>query len=178
MLVAVTGFGRVWRHRPGKETNDGRCFVRAVYYNTTGVVVDGHVRQRPRICGYARFDTVGGFNPNCPSRMVNRVFECSEPSIWMGYNKLLFKRLFVGDGRPDCFLAVAGSELTGHLAVGTEGWRSTDTWLLSLSESAQQQEAMLLMPAHGWIRGEFGRFILQPSEQRPWTGRLVLTCGD
>jgi hypothetical protein len=178
VLVAVTGFGRVWRHRLGTKRNDGRCFVRAVYYNTTGVVVDGHVRQRPRICGYARFDTVGGFNPNCPSRMVNRVFECPEPSPWMGYNKLLFKRLFMCDGRPDCFLAVAGSELTGRLAVGTAGWRSTDTWLLSLSESPQQQEAMLLMPAHGWIRGELGRFVLQPSEQRSSIGRLVLNCCD
>jgi len=172
------GFGRVWRHRLGKETSEGRCFVREVYYNTTGVVVDGHVRQRPRICGCARFDAVGGFNPNCPSRMLNRIFECPEPSIWMGHNKLLLKRLFVGDRHPDCFLAVAGSERTGRLAVGTEGWRSTDTWLLSLSEFTQQQEAMLLMPAHGWTSGELGRFILQPSEQRPWTGRLVLTCGD
>jgi len=96
----------------------------------------------------------------------------------MGYNKLLFKRLFMGDGAPDCFLTVAGSELTGRLPVGTEGWRSNDTWLLSLSESPQQQEAMLLMPAHGWIRGELGRFVLQPSEHRPWTGRLVLSGGD
>jgi len=48
----------------------------------------------------------------------------------MGYNKLLFKRLFMGDGAPDCFLTVAGSELTGRLPVGTEGWRSNDTWLL------------------------------------------------
>jgi len=96
----------------------------------------------------------------------------------MGHNKLLFKRLFMGDGRPDSFLVVVGSELTGRLAVGTEGWRSTDTWLLSLSESPQQQEAMLLMPAHGWIRGGLGQFDLQPSEQRPWIGRLVLSCGD
>src|SRR5580700_5881363 len=172
MLVAVTGFGRMWRHRFGRNLDDPRRFARGAYFNTTGVVVEGHVRQRPRICGYARFDAVDGFNPNCPSRMVNRVFECAEPSVWMGYNKLLFKRLFMGDGRPDCFLAVAGSELTGRLAVGTEGWRSTDTWLLSLSESPQQQEAMLLMPAHGWIRGELGRFVLQPSEQRSSIGRL------
>ena len=178
MLVAVTGFGSVWRHRFGKNADDARRFARAVYYNTTGVVIEDKVRQRTRICGYARFDAVSGFNPNFPSRTINRVFECGEPSVWMGYNKLLFKRLFMGDGRPDCFLAVAGSELTGRLAVGTEGWRSTDTWLLSLSESPQQQEAMLLMPAHGWIRGELGRFVLQPSEQRSSIGRLVLNCCD
>ena len=176
--MAVTGFGKVWRHRLGKETNDGRCFVRAVYYNTTGVVVDGHVRQRPRICGYARFDAVDGFNPNCPSRMVNRVFECAEPSVWMGYNKLLFKRMLTAGERPDCFFVVVRPELTGVLAVGTAGWRSPDTWLLSFSECGQQQEAMLLMPAYGWVVGQFGRFVLEPSEQRPWTARLVFNGGD
>ena len=178
MLVAVTGFGRVWRHRLGKETNDGHCLVRAVYYNTTGVVVDGHVRQRPRICGYARFDAVGGFNPNCPSRMVNRVFECPEPSLWMGYNKLLFKRMMTVGERPDRFFVVVRPELTGILAVGTADWRSADTWLLSFSECAQQQEAILLMPAQSWIKGKLGRFVLEPSGHRPWMGRLVLSCGE
>src|SRR6266536_5772771 len=86
MLVAVTGVGRVWRQRFGKDPGDARRFARAVYYNTTGVIVRGNVRQRPQICGYARFDAVGGFNPNFPARMINRVFECAEPSVWMGFN--------------------------------------------------------------------------------------------
>lgn len=178
MLVAVTGFGRVWRHRFGKNADDPRCFARGAYYNTTGVVVEGKVRQRPRICGYARFDAAGGFNPNYPSKMINRVFECAEPSVWMGYNKLLFKRMMTAGERPDRFFVVVRPELTGTLAVGTAEWRSPDTWLLSFSECAQQQEAILLMPAHSWIKGELGRFVLEPSGQRPWMGRLVLSCGE
>jgi hypothetical protein len=178
MLVAVTGFGSVWRHRFGKNADDARRFARAVYYNTTGVVIEDKVRQRTRICGYARFDAVSGFNPNFPSRTINRVFECGEPSVWMGYNKLLFKRMLTAGERPDCFFVVIPPELTGVLAVGTAGWRSPDTWLLSFSECAQQQEAMLLMPAYGWVVGQFGRFVLEPSEQRPWTARLVFNGGD
>jgi hypothetical protein len=178
MLVAVTGFGRVWRHRFGKNMDDPRRFARGAYFNTTGVIVEGQVRQRPRICGYARFDAAGGFNPNYPSRMINRVFECAEPSVWMGYNKLLFKRMMAAGERPDRFFVVVRPELTGTLAVGAAEWRSADTWLLSFSECAQQQEAMLLMPAHSWIKGELGRFVLEPSEQRPWMGRLVLSCGE
>jgi hypothetical protein len=177
MLVAVTGFGSVWRHRFGKDQNDPHRFVRAVYYNTTGVLAENYVRQRPQICGYARFDAVGGFNPNFLSRMINRVFECAEPSVWMGYNKLLFKRLLV-DERPDCFFVVVRPELTGKLAVGTAGWRSPDTWLLSFSECAQHQEGLFLMPAYGWIKGDIGRFVLEPSERRPWSARLVLSGSD
>ncbi len=178
MLVAVTGFGSVWRHRLGKQTHENSRFDQPVYYNTTGVVVNGHVRQRPQICGYARFHTVGGFDPNDFSRMINRVFECAEPSVWMGYNKLLFKRMLTKGQRPDCFFVVVRPELTGTLAVGTAGWKSPDTWLLSFSECPQQQEVMLLMPAYGWIRGDVGRFVLQPSERRPGMARLVLSCSD
>jgi hypothetical protein len=93
----------------------------------------------------------------------------------MGYNKLLFKRMLTAGERPDCFFVVVRSEVTGTLSVGTAGWRSPDTWLLSFSECAQQQESILLMPAYGWIRG---RFVLEPSKQRPWMARLVLGCSD
>jgi hypothetical protein len=158
--------------------DDVRRFARAVYYNTTGVLVGGSVRQRSQICGYARFDAVGGFNPNFPSRMIHRVFECAEPSVWMGYNKLLFKRMLTAGETPDYFFVVVRPEMTGVLAVGKTGWRSPDTWLLSFSECAQQQEAMLLMPAYGWIEGGLGRFVLETSGRRPWMGRLVLTHGE
>jgi hypothetical protein len=178
VLVAVTGFGSVWRHRPGKQTHENGRFDQPVYYNTTGVVVNGHVRQRPQICGYARFDAIGGFDPNRPSRMINRVFECEEPSVWMGCNKLLFKRVRKASERPDSFLVVTRSTQIGHLGVGTEGWRSPDTWLLAFSECAEQQEAMLLVTACGWIQSAFGRFVLESSETRPGTARLVLGPGQ
>ncbi len=174
MLVAVTSFGSVWRHRLGKQTHERGRFVQPVYYNTTGVVVNGNVRERPQICGYARFDAVGGFDPNHLTRMINRVFECGEPSVWMGCNKLLFKRVLKAGEPPDSFLVVARSQLTGQLAVGIEGWRSPDTWLLSLSDCGDQQEALLVMTVCGWIRTDHGRFMLEPLERQPWIARLVL----
>ena len=177
MLVAVTGFGSVWRHRPGKQTHENGRFDQPVYYNTTGVVVNGHARQRPQICGYARFHAVGGFDPNHFSRMINRVFECEEPSVWMGCNKLLFKRVLKAGERPDSFLVVARSDLMGQLAVGTEGWRSADTWLLSFSECPGQQEAMLLMALHGWIRTDVGRFVLASSDSRALVAQFALSNG-
>lgn len=177
MLVAVTGFGSVWRHRLAKQTHENDRFAQPVYYNTAGVLVNGSVRQRPQICGYARFDAIGGFDPNHLSRMIHRVFECAEPSVWRGCNKLLFKRV-VRSGEPDSFLVVAKSEITGQLLVGAEGWRSADSWLLSLSECGGRQEAMLLMPVRGWIRGSIGTFVLESFRRRPWFARLVLNSGE
>jgi hypothetical protein len=178
VLVAVTSFGSVWRHRPAKRTHPGGRFAQPVYYNTTGVVVNGNVCSRPRICGYARFDAVGGFDPNHFSRMISRVFECEQPCVWMGCNKLLFKRVLKAGERPDSFLVAARSDLTGQLAVGTEGWRSGDTWLVSFSEGAGRQEAMLLMTAGSWLGSSLGRFVLESSESRPWVSRLVLSNGE
>lgn len=157
---------------------DGDRFAQPVYYNTTGVVVKGRVCQRPQICGYARFDAIGGFNPRCPRRMIDRVFECAEPSVWMGCNKLLFRRLLGAGVRPDRFLVVATSELMGHVSVGTENWKSPDAWLLSFSESAGNQEVMLLMGLQDWIRSDLGRFVLTPSELHPWSARLALCAAE
>jgi hypothetical protein len=175
VLVRVLGFGSVWRHRLGRYDLQGR-FAQPVYYNTTGILVNGTVRQRPRICGYARFDAVGGFDPNHISKMVGRVFECAEPSVWMGYNKLLFRRILknMNNERPDRYLLVVGSELVGRMAIGGEGWRSPDTWLLSFSECGEQQEALLLMASGAWMRGGLGQFALNSSVPRLGHGRLVL----
>ena len=173
MRVAVLGFGRVWRHRLGRTESRSRS-VPPVYYNTTGIPVNGNIRQRPRICGYARFDVVGGFDPNRPSEMIGRVFECAEPTVWMGSNKLLFSRILPKHEHPDCFLAVARSEWMGQLAIGNEGWRSPDSWLLSLSESDGQQEALLLLSAGQWMRTSLGCFVLESSITGRPMARLVL----
>lgn len=175
MLVTVTGFGSVWRQRFGKDSGDPHRFVQAAYYNTTGVEIAGNIRQRPQITGYARFNGRGAFNPNYPSRMINRVFECADPCVWLGDNKLLFRRMLSAPAKPDRFLVVVRPELTGTLNVGSAHWRSADTWLIAFSECRGQQEAMLLMPAFSWIQGELGRFVLEPSTRRPWVARLVLT---
>jgi hypothetical protein len=172
VLVAVTGFGSVWRNRLGSVNNSGRV-THTVYYNTTGIVVNGNVRQRPKICGYARFDVVGGFDPNHPLRMIHRVFECAEPSVWMGCNKLLFRRLLTTKERPDRHLVVARSSAHGLLRVGNRHWRSPDSWLIAFSEDGGQQEAMLLLGSHGWIQTDLGIFVLEISEQGASEARFV-----
>lgn len=174
MLVSVAGFGSLWRRRFDKNHDDSRRFARGVYYNTTGVHIAGAIRQRPKITGYARFHTCGGFDPHYPSRAIGRVFECTEPCVWKGDNKLLFQRVLPVPQEPDRFLVVARSKLNGELSVGSNNWRSSDTWLIAFSETAHEQEAMLLMPAGGWIRTSLGQFVLEPEVCRPWISQLLL----
>lgn len=176
MLVSVTDFGSVWRRRFSKNTSDPQRFARGVYYNTTGIEIAGTIRQRPRILGYARFHACGGFDANHPARMIGRVCDCADPCVWGGNNKLLFKRILPKPEQPHAFLVIARPEVTGRLTIGKDGWRSPDSWLISFSECGSRQEAMLLLPAYGWVESELGRFVLQPEANRPWVARLALTA--
>lgn len=175
MLVTVTGFGSIWRRRFGKDQSDPRRFVRAAYFNTTGVPVGGQIRTRPRIAGHVRFNGVGGFDPNHPLGMINSVFECAEPCIRQGQNKVLFTHRLSAPQQPDYFLVVVRGCEVGHLDVGTPAWRSEDTFLISFSECRDEQEAMLLMPHNGWLRSDLGRYVVRPFESWPWSARLQLT---
>ena len=176
MHITVMGFGSVWRHGLGKCDARGRP-TSPVYYNTTGVLVHGNMRQRPQICGYARFDMIGGFDPNHPSKMIGRAFECADPTVWMGSNKLLFKRILKTGERPDRFLIATNSRAVGQLAVGEQGWRSGDECLLSFSECGGQQESMLLMSIGQWVRTTLGLFVLEPCGWNDSLARLVLQTG-
>jgi len=172
MFVTVTGFGSVWRRRFGKDQSDPRRFARAAYFNTTGVRVGRQIRTRPRIVGHVRFNGVGGFDPNHLLGMINSVFECAEPCVWQGQNKVLFKRRLPTPQQPDYFLVVVRSSEVGHLDVGSPSWRSEGTLLISFSECRDKQEAMLLMPADSWLRTDLGRFVLKPFISWPWSARL------
>jgi len=174
MFVTVTGFGSVWRQRFGKDQSDPRRFARAAYFNTTGVPVGGQIRTRPRIVGHVRFNGVGGFDPNHPLGMINSVFECAEPCVWQGQNKVLFKRMLSTPQQPNYFLVVVRSSEVGHLDVGSPSWRSEGTLLISFSECRDKQEAMLLMPTGSWLRTDLGKFELRPFVSWPWSARLQL----
>jgi hypothetical protein len=174
MFVTITGFGSVWRHRFGKNGNDPRRFARAAYFNTTGVPVNGTIRTRPKITGHVRFNGVGGFDPNRPLAMINSVFECAEPCVWNGQNKVLFKHRLSAPEQPDYFLVVVKSADIGHLDVGSPAWRSEGTLLISFSECRDQQEAMLLMPQGSWLRTDRGLYEVRPFVNWPWTARLQL----
>jgi len=174
MRVCILGFGSVWRRRWAKGSDDPRRFARAAYYNTTGIMVNDKLRTRSRIVGHVRFNGVGGFNPNNPTRLIGRVFECAAPCIWRGQNKLLFKALLPSRVEPDRYLVVTRAAEVGRLRVGEPGWCSDDTWVIALSESREDQEAMLLMEAGSAIRTSVGIYRLKPDVAAPGRAGLEL----
>jgi len=177
MLVGVTGFGSVWRRRIREDGSDRRRFAHTSYFNTTGVMVNGRLVRRRKIAGHVRLDGVSGFNPNYPSRAIGRVFECAEPCVWKGQNKVLFRRLLRTATKPDCFLVVTRSAEIGRLELTATDWKSDDSLLISFSECDCQQEALLLMPDYGFVRTELGTFFLEPFALQPWTARLRMETG-
>lgn len=174
MLVTITGFGSVWRRRFAKDQNDPKRFLRAAYFNTTGVPVGGTIRTRPKIAGHVRFNGVAGFDPNRTLSMIHSVFECAEPCVWHGQNKVLFKHMLPTPQQPDYFLVVIRAAEVGRFDVGSPDWRSEGSLIISLSEGRKEQEGMLLMPFGSWLRTALGKFELRPFVSWPWSARLQL----
>jgi hypothetical protein len=175
MLVGVTGFGSVWRRRFGKDPRDPERFRRAAYFNTTGVRVGGRVARHRKIAGHVRFNGVGGFNPYYPQRAVGAVFECDEPCVCNGQNKVFFGRRLDHAERPDCFLVVIRSAEFGHVDVGAPGWKSGGSLLISFSEWRDQQELMLLVAPDEWMQTSLGRLIVGQTPARPWAATVRLS---
>jgi hypothetical protein len=174
VLVTLKGFGGIWERRltmnPAAPNQSGRV----AFYNTTGVVVDGKVRYRWRIGGKIRFNGIGSFTPDNPARSLNRVFECKDPEIARGgWTQVLFQRMLAGPERPDLYLFVVTGTQTGGLDIRSS-WKADGVQVVALSEHADQQQAMLLMPAYSWVRGELGTFYVEPCTEQFWSAALRL----
>jgi len=166
MIIGLEGFGSVWSLRLGST------LARTAFYNTTGITTDGKLRHRTRVFGQLRFNAVGGFNPDHIERNIGRVFEAGDlPET--GARCLLLHHISNGPALPDYFLFAVTSDSTGGLDIERSGWKSDSVVLLSLSQFREQQEALLLMPAHSWIRGGLGRFVAEPCLDRPWRAFLL-----
>jgi hypothetical protein len=163
----------VARRRFGKNQDDSYRFARGVYYNTTGIEIAGTVRQRQSRATRASRRVEDSILTILHGQS-DAYLSVPTPGVWKGDNKVLFQRVLPAPEKPDRFLVVVTSKLNGALSVGTNNWRSGDTSLIAFSESADEQEAMLLMPASGWIRTSLGHFVLEPEVRRRWIARLVL----
>ena len=174
MLVTLRGFGGIWERRVATNPAAPRQSGRVAFYNTTGVVVDGKVRYRWLIGGKIRFNSIGGFTPHNPSRSLNRVFECKDPeSTRAGWTQILFQKMLAGPERPDLYLFVVTARQTGRLDIRSP-WKADAVQVVALSEHADEQEAMLLMPAYSWVRGELGTFYVEPTAKQFWSAELRL----
>ena len=174
MLVAVQGFGSIWERRFGKDLTDPKLFLRAAYYNTTAVLVNGKLRYRWRVGGKLRFNSSDGINPNYPLRAVGRLFECADSEPRCGWSQILLTRAARAAERPSAYLFAVTAERTGYIDTQSSGWKADSVQVVSLSEDHGQQEMLLLMPAYSWVRGDLGTFFVEPSSIRPCLAQLQL----
>jgi hypothetical protein len=174
MLISVLGFGSIWTRRAADAERSRR--LDAAYYNTTGVLVGGKLRHRPRVYGVGRFNGNGGFRPDRAFQALGKVFECETPCVWEGVPKVLFKVLLPRPAKPDAYLVTITAEQSGGIDKDSEGaWLHPDARLISFSECCGQQEMMIVMPPFSWLRGRLGTFFLEPAARKPWEARLILS---
>ena len=167
MIIGLEGFGSVWsrRARPGRGWS--------AFYNTTGITANGQLRHRSIVFGQLRFNEVGGFNPKHIERNIGRVFKAAR-NVEPSRRCVLLHHLLSRPAIPDYYLFVVTSDRTGELQIDSEGWKSDGVMLVSLSQFGGQQEGMLLMPMHSWVRGSLGLFVLEPCAQYSWRSLLQL----
>jgi hypothetical protein len=167
MIIGVEGFGSVWTSRLGATPE------RTAFYNTTGIAVEGRLRHRSRLFGQIRFNAIGGFNPKDVELNIGRTFE-SAGFRDRNSSCLLLHHVLSWPQPPDYYLFRVTSDCTGELEIDRSGWKSDGVVLISLSQFHERQEAMLLIPIHGWIRGGLGRFAAEPSADCRWRASLEL----
>ena len=174
MLVAVQSFGSIWTERGASPEVDGANAVRRrAFYNTTGVRAGSKLRSRSCVYGYVRLDECSGFHPGFAERVIHRVYESEGVSVWDGRNKLFLRQLTPTGTRPDLYLFRSGSAEIGWIDR-SGAWTGRGAQVLSFSEGNAQQEALLILPAFGWVRSERGTFCVDPRRDQPWMA--VLSC--
>jgi len=163
MLVAVHSFGSIWSERPA---NLAKARSGTAYFNTTGILLGNRYRHRSCLYGHVRIDSCTGFRPEIATRFVNRLLECDELQEIGHIRKLFVTAVVSAKQCPDRYLVSLCSDFIGlfarHLA-----WASPDVRVVAFSEGSEKQEALLLAPAFGWIRGANRTVCVEPNPQDP-----------
>lgn len=162
MLVKILGFGSSWWARFGRDPHDRHRFTRhAAYFNSTGVRCGNEVSRHWVLPGLIRFNGVGDFNPQFPSRCVGETFECTDLAFACGGNRLLFVRKAATSVLPDYFLLAVSSDKCGLFNFGEPGWKSELVMPIAVSRLGDKQEALVLMDPAVYVRSSLGIWQLK-----------------
>ena len=162
MLVKILEFGSNWWARFGRDPHDSYRYTKhAAYFNSTGVRCGSKMRRHWIVPGLIRFNGVGDFNPQFPSRAVGEVFECTDLVFARGGNRVLFRRKVAKSCRPDYFLLVVSSRRFGALSFEGSDGKSESPTPIAVSQIGEKQEAMLLMKSGDWVRSTLGIWQLK-----------------
>lgn len=162
MQVKILSFGSNWWARFGRNPDDPYRFSsRAAYFNSTGVLCGRKMRRHWIIPGLIRFNGVGDFNPNFPSRAVGQTFVCTELTYAYGGNRILFSRKAADRAVAEWHLVVVSSLRFGLFDFKCSTWKSESVQSVAVSALRQTQEAMLLMRPGDWVSSNLGTWQLK-----------------
>ena len=164
MLIEIHSFGSLWTCRADRNNANEKRGV--TFFNTTGVLIGHTVRHRSCLYGHVRLNGCWGFRPENAQRMLNRVFESDGLATWNGHRKLFLRTPATAAAKPDWYLVAITSEMVGWMDR-RGAWRSDATEVISFSEANDLQEALLLMPAFGWVHGARATFCLLTQRTGP-----------
>jgi len=108
-----------------------------------------------------------GFRPETSHKMLNRVFETDPPpNEWNGKRKLFLRGVAHAIAVPELYLIALSSDDIG--AIDRYGaWMCERGSVLSFSDGNGKQQALVLLPAYGWIHSATGTRYVIPKEGRP-----------
>lgn len=152
MIVQVVSLGSLWltsRHNP------------RTVWNTTGVTVNGTLRSRAHTYGLVRLPAAEAQRWSACHERGSTRWICSDVSMHNGARTIHLQRPANKGAYPDRYLVGLSTALLGRLSP--DSWDAATTQLLSFSECAGEQEALLLIPAFGWVRGSTRLAVLTPS---------------
>ena len=169
MLISVHSFGSIWscRRRDGK----------AAFFNTTGVAVGTTLRHRSCTYGHVRINGCTGFEPERARAFLNRALLAEPPCERNGVLKLFVRGIATAGCQPDRYLIAARSQVIGCIDRNA-AWKCADADVISFSDGNDQQEALVLVPAFGWITGSAGTLCVVPKHGRPCQAELEWLSPD
>jgi hypothetical protein len=99
--------------------------------------------------------------------MLNRVFETDPPpNEWNGIRKLFLRGVAHANAVPELYLVALSSDDIG--ALERHGaWMCERGSVLSFSDGNDKQQALVLLPAYGWIHSATGTRYVIPKEGHP-----------
>ncbi|MFZ0862294.1 MAG: hypothetical protein WCA27_05620 [Candidatus Sulfotelmatobacter sp.] len=175
MLVKILGFGSSWWARFGRDPHDRYRYTRhAAYFNSAGVRCGNKVRRHWILPGLIRFNGIGDFNPQFPSRSVGETFECADRAFVCGGNRLLFVRKAAASVPVDYYLIAVSSDRCGPFNFAESRSESESVMPIAVSSLGDRQEAMLLMKPLAYVRSSLGTWQLKTTVDVPHCPSLEL----
>jgi len=97
--------------------------------------------------------------------MLNRVFE-TDQTEWNGKRKLFLRGVEQANALPELYLVALSSDDIGTIDR-RRAWICERGSVLSFSDGNDKQQALVLLPAYGWIHSATGTQYVIPKEGRP-----------